>query len=195
MPGSRLIFVRLTFASGGDVMRVRLFMVIAAVAAFAAAFANEAAAMGGACSSGQVVKTASYVFALQIGPSEQMYTAAEVKAKHPKTGEEMLSGTMAAMTMASGNTHHLEVHICNMSGSVVMGAHPSITVDDPSAKTMMMSVPIAIMEGIGMGSADYHYGNNVELTAGHHVTVTVTLKGQRAVFHAIVSKSGMAMNG
>jgi|SRR5579862_3470018 len=177
-------------------MRVRLFVVVAAVAASVAVFANEAAAMGGgACASGQVVKTTSYVFALQIGPSEQMYTAAEVKAKHPKTGEEMLSGTMAAMTMASGNTHHLEVHICNTSGSVVMGAHPSITVDDPSAKMMMMTVPIATMEGIGMGSADYHYGNNVELTAGHHITVTVTLKGQRAMFHAIGSKSGMAMKG
>ena len=109
----------------------------------------------------------------------------------------MLSGTMAAMNMAAGSTRHLEVHICrSSSGAVVIGAHPTITVDDPSAKTMMMSVPVATMEGIGMGSSDYHYGNNVELTAGHHVTVTVTLNGHHAVFHTTVPKTGaMSMNG
>ncbi len=150
--------------------RVRLSLAVVLAAAFAAAFANGALAMGGSCSAGQVVKTGSYVFALRIGPTEQMYTAAQVKAKHPKTGEEMLSGKMAMnamsrMNMGSGNPRHLEVHICNTHGAVVMGAHPTITVVDTSTKAMTMaSVPIATMEGIGMGSPDYHYGNNVELT-------------------------------
>ncbi len=53
----------------------------------------------------------------------------------------------------------------------------------------MMMVPVATMEGIGEGVSDFHYGNNVELTTGHHITVTVTLNGQRAVFHTTVPKA------
>ena len=170
-------------------------LAVTAVLAVVATFVAGATAMAGSCSSGQIMKSGPYTFALTIGPAEQMYSAAEVKAKHPKSGEVMLSGTMAAMGMG-GSTRHLEVHICTTSsGAVVMGAHPTITVDDPMAKTMMMSVPISTMEGIGMGSSDYHYGNNVDLTAGHHVTVTVTLNGRHVVFHTTVPKSGMAMGG
>jgi len=151
--------------------------------------------MGGACSSGQVMKTKSYVFALSIGPVEEMYTQAQVKAKHPKTGEVMLSGTMGSMNMSSSSIHHLEVHICTSGGAVVTGAHPTITIDDPTAKTMMMSVPIATMEGIGMGMSDYHYGNNIDVPSGHHITVTVKLNGEQVVFHTTVSKSAMSMSG
>src|SRR5579871_4672669 len=88
---------------------------------------DSAAAMGTACSTGQVVKTKSYVFALSIGPVETMYTPAQVRAKHPKSGEVMLSGTMAAMHMSSSE-RHLEVHICTSGGAVVTGAHPTIEI-------------------------------------------------------------------
>lgn len=178
-------------------MRLRSLAVVSALVASAAvAFSvNGAYAMKAPCASGQIVKTKSYLFALSIGAVQTMYTQAQVKAKHPKTGEVMLSGKMSAMNMSSAGERHLEVHICTSGGKVVSGAHPTISVDDPSATTMMMSVPIATMEGIGMGTSDYHYGNNVELTAGHHITVTVKLKGQRAIFHTVVSKSTMAMSG
>jgi cytochrome c biogenesis protein CcdA len=152
-------------------------------------------ARAGGCSSGQIVSTASYVIALQIGPAQKMYTAAQVKRLHPKSGELMLAGTMSAMHMGMASTRHLEVHICTRNRAVVTGAHPTITVDDPSGKTMLMKVPIATMEGIGMGKADYHYGNNVELAAGHHVMVTVKLNGEQAVFHVRVASSAMATKG
>lgn len=204
-PPARLLTARLrcclyrsmNFRSWEVVMGKYVVAAVAAVSMMTAAvFAGGAWAMSGACSSGQIVKTTSYTFTLQIGPAQEMYSAAQVRTKHLKSGEVMLSGTMAAMNMATGTTRHLEVHICNSSGAVVTGAHPTIAVDDPSAKTMMMSVPVATMEGIGMGASDYHYGNNVELTAGHHITVTVTLKGQHAVFHTTVPKTGaMSMSG
>jgi hypothetical protein len=54
---------------------------------------------------------------------------------------------------------------------------------------MAMAVPVATMEGVGEGASDIHYGNNVTLTPGHRVTVTVVLKGERAVFHATVPRS------
>ena len=154
-----------------------------------------APATPGGCSSGQIVRTASYAMALQLGPAQDMYTAAQVKAKGIKSGELMLGGTMSAMHMGMGSTRHLEVRICTRRGAVVTGAHPTITVGDAGAKTMVMNVPVAMMEGIGMGKADYHYGNNIEFAAGHHVTVTVTLNGERALFHAAVAKSAMAMKG
>jgi len=181
-------------------MRIRSLMVVpASAAAVAALLASGAHAMGGACSSGQVLKSTSYVFALSIGPMEQMYTQAQVKAKHPKSGELMLSGTMSGgmsgMGMSSSGQRHLEVHICNSAGAIVIDAHPTIVVADPKAKTMTMSVPVATMEGVSAGASDYHYGNNVPLTAGHHITVTVTLKGQKVVFHTVVSKPAMSMSG
>jgi hypothetical protein len=181
-------------------MRIRSLLVIpASAAAVAALFASGAHAMGGACSSGQVLKSKSYVFALSIGPLEQMYTQAQVKAKHPKSGELMLSGAMSGgmsgMGMSASGQRHLEVHICNSAGAVVMGAHPTIVVNDPKAKTMTMSVPIATMEGVNAGASDYHYGNNVALTSGHQITVTVTLEGQKVVFHTVVSKAAMSMSG
>ena len=187
-------------------MRIRSLMVISPLAVAAAALvAGSAHAMGGVnamasgCTTGQILKSKSYVFALDIGPLEQMYTQAEAKAKHPKSGEVMFSGTMAGgmggMNMSTSGMRHLEVHICKVSGSVVMGAHPTVVVSDPKAKKMTMNVPIATMEGVNEGSSDYHYGNNVALSAGHHITVTVTLDGQTVVFHTVVSKPAMSMSG
>jgi hypothetical protein len=170
-------------------------VVVVASLAAAAQDASAARAATGPCSSGQVVKTKSYVMALSIGPVEAMYTPAEVRTKHPKEGEVMVAGTMttgmAGMTTSTSGMRHLEVHICTSGGAVVTGAHPSIVIDDPSAKTMTMTVPVATMQGVGMGQADVHYGNNVTVGAGHHITVTVRLNGQSAVFHATVPKTSM----
>ena len=143
-------------------------------------------AASGSCASGTVAKQGPYVFALSIGPTEAMYTPAEVKSKHPKSGEVMLAGKMvggmAGMDMTTGPQRHLEVHICKTGGQVVTGAHPTITVDGAM-------VPVAVMEGVGEGVADYHYGNNVSLKTGQKVTVVVKLNGQTATFHATVPKS------
>lgn len=172
-------------------------LVLATVAALGAAAGSASAGRSSVvpCSSGQIAKTTSYVFALTIGPVETMYTRAQMKAEHPKTGEVMLSGHMtggmAGMTMSTKGMRHLEVHICNRAGAVVTNANPTIVVTDATSKSMPMTVPIVKMEGVTEGAADLHYGNNVTLAAGHRVTVTVTLKGQKAVFHTTVPHSSM----
>ena len=76
------------------------------------------------------------------------------------------------------------------AAQVVTGAHPTIVVEDPRRRRWR---PGADRHdgGVGEGTADYHYGNNVALSAGHHITVTVTLGGQKVVFHAVVSKASM----
>jgi hypothetical protein len=164
-------------------VRVLVGSALAALALAAAGVGGAKAA--GSCAAGQVVKTPSYVFALSIGPTETMYTPAQVKSQHPRSGEVMLSGQMvggmAGMDMGGGIQRHLEVHICTPSGKVVTGAHPAITVNGAM-------VPVAVMEGVGEGTADLHYGNNVNLKAGQQVTVVVTFAGRKAVFHTTVSK-------
>jgi hypothetical protein len=145
-----------------------------------------AVAKSGSCASGSIARQGPYVFALSIGPTETMYTPAQVKAKHPASGEVMLAGKMvggmAGMDKSTGGQRHLEVHICNAGGAVVTGAHPTITVNGAM-------VPVAVMQGVGEGVSDYHYGNNVNLSTGQKVTVVVKLNGHTAVFHTTVPKS------
>jgi hypothetical protein len=129
--------------------------------------------------------TASYSLTLDVGPTETMYTAAQVKSMHPKSGEEMLgNGAMMGGMSMHGMTRHLEVHIFSRaSGKVLTDLMPAISVTDTSEKTMMMTkLSVVEMEGIGEGLSDYHYGNNVTLTMGHLYVVVVKVGGQTATF-------------
>ena len=135
------------------------------------------------CSSGSTATTASYRFALQIGPQEEMYLPSEVKARHIKTGEIMLGGDMTMVDKTPGTKiFHLEVHICTPSGAVVTGLKPVITVQAAGARTT--NLPAAIMVGVGAPISDYHYGNDVALKPRAAVAVKVAVKGQTAVLHA-----------
>jgi hypothetical protein len=99
---------------------------------------------------------------------------------------------MMGMKMG-GSTRHLEVHIClRKNRAVVTDADPTITLIGHKAKAMPMNVPVAVMEGIGAGAADLHYGNDMPMPGGHRLTVTVTVKGQKAVFH-VTSPMAMSM--
>lgn len=138
----------------------------------------------------QTVTTANYVFKLTLGMPEQMWTPAQVKVKHPTTGEVMLMGTMGGAMAMGGSQRHLEVHITSRgTGKVVIGAHPTISAIDTMAKNAMtIKVPVAEMQGVSAGTADLHYGNNVHLVGGHVYKVTVTLNTDRALFHVTAPK-------
>jgi hypothetical protein len=116
-----------------------------------------------------------------------MYTPAEVKAKHPTSGEVMVGGSMAGsgMSMGTGN-RHLEVQIrSRATGKVTTGVTPTIGLHDKTAMSdmaMTVKVPVVAMQGIGEGAADLHYGNNVKLTAGHVYDVVVTMNRESASF-------------
>jgi hypothetical protein len=138
-----------------------------------------------AATSPQTKSTKSYVFKLSLGMAEQMWTPAQVRAQHPKTGEVMLTGSMMAGAMSMGRSQrHLEVHITSRAtDKVVMGAHPTMSAIDANVKNaMMIKVPVATMEGVITGAVDMHYGNNVALVAGHTYRVTITLKGEHVAF-------------
>lgn len=128
--------------------------------------------------------TATYKLTLRVGPKEAMYTAAQVKAKHPTDGEVMVgeSMSMGGMSMGAAN-RHLEVQVASRAtGKVVTNVRPSITLTDATRMAMPEKVNAMAMEGIGEGVADLHYGDNVELTAGHVYKVAVTVKGEKATF-------------
>jgi hypothetical protein len=134
--------------------------------------------------------TTSYTLTLAIGMPEQMWTPAQVRVKHPKTGEVMLMGSMGGAMSMGGSQRHLEVHIYSRStGKPVAGANPTISAIDTSTKNAMaITVPVAEMEGVVAGAADLHYGNNVDLVGGHTYRVTVILNGQHAVLEATAPK-------
>ena len=183
-------------------MKARVSMVIAN--AFALALVAPVAALGAkthtvvvGCKGGsgsQSAKTAHYHYVLRVGAGEQMYTPAQVKKMHPKSGKVMLRGQMNGMSGMPGmsmgaSTRHLEVQICTRQGNTVMtAANPRITMKDKSSRGMAIKVPVAVMEGVGAGTADLHYGNNVTITPGHRFIVSVTVRGETARFRVTAPK-------
>jgi len=87
--------------------------------------------------------------------------------------------------------YDLQVHVCTPSGAVVTQLKPTIVVQSPGGKPA--NVPVAMMAAVGKGLGDYHYGNDVALKPGSKVTVTVTVKGQKAVLSATVPAGGSSM--
>ena len=118
-----------------------------------------------------------------IGPRQEMYMPSEVQARKLKHGQVMLGGAMAMIDKvpAGMKVLDLQVHVCTKTGAVITAVKPVIVVQQPGGKAT--NVPVAMMAAVGKGLGDYHYGNDVLLKPGAAVTVTVTLKGQRAVFH------------
>jgi hypothetical protein len=127
-----------------------------------------------------------YRVVLHIGPVEKMYTLAQYHKLHPKSGEIMLRGmmTMATGTMGMNTTrkpHHLEVHIYSRrTERVVANVKCAIAITDLHTKRKTM-VPVVVMEGIGEGPQDLHYGNNVMLMTEHY-RVDVTINSVRVSF-------------
>jgi hypothetical protein len=162
---------------------------MAVLAAFVLAVApasSATAAVSPAAAPGSRATTKSYTFTLMIGMPEQMWTLAQFKSMHPKTGELMLMGSMMGGMPMGDSQRHLAVHIyARATGKPVAGADPTISVIDTTLKNPSpVKVPVAEMEGVSAGAADLHYGNNVYLTGGHTYEVVVTLNGQRAVLRA-----------
>jgi hypothetical protein len=131
----------------------------------------------------RVALTRSFRFTLRLGPVENMFMPRQVRATHPKHGEVMLRGTMTRAAMLTGGPiRHLEVQICSrQTRAVVTTANPTIVVRDQTVKRTER-LPVSVMEGIGEGVADLHYGNNIAMPARHRYVVTVSWRGERARF-------------
>lgn len=139
----------------------------------------------------QEAQSTHYRLGLQIGPKEEMFSKAEADAKHPTSGEVMVSGSMAGMAMPGMSMgmdeRHLEVHVLSReTGQPVTDAQVQITLtNDATGKAE--TVPIAVMYGVGEGPSDWHYGNNVSMPSGAY-TVLVVVNGESALFHVTIPK-------
>jgi hypothetical protein len=151
------------------------------------------AAMGGATFQ-QTKRAGAYKLVLMIGPLEHMYTPAEVKKKHPTSGEVMVSGTMVMGGMGRAGAmpnHHLELHVYSAAtGKTITHAVVSLTITTAAGK-VIARVPIAQMYGVKEGTKDWHYGNNVLLKPGHyHVTAGVEMT--TAAFDVMLGSTAMS---
>lgn len=158
---------------------------MAAAGVASALAASHSAAVGCKPETGKrIVNGRDFRFTLRIGNAENMYMPRQVRANHLKRGEVMLRGSMTPVEMLTGGPiRHLEVQICvRTTRAVVTNAHPRIAVTD-TTKRKTVTLPFSVMEGIGKGVADLHYGNNLAMPARHRFIVTVTWRGERAFFH------------
>src|SRR3954464_14774460 len=174
-------------------MRIRLLIsgAVAALAALAAlALALVTIGLGGgatevayaAATEAGVTKvrtTKHYLIVLNVVPPEEMYPPAVAARPPPEEGELNIRGTMAPITP---DGRHFEAHIYSRAtGKPVHGEHPTITVVDHTAGTTV-PVRVTIMQDVIVGARDYHYGNNANMKYGHRFTITVQLRGERAVY-------------
>jgi len=164
----------------------RLARVVARLAAVLLAVSVSPAVASASTAPALQARTRSYIFRLTLGMPEHIWTAAQARRMHPKTGELALNGPMAQAMPMGGTQRELEVHISSRtSGEPVADASPTITVTDASVKdSATVTVPVDELEGVSAGADDLHYGNNIELTGGDTYTVVVLLNGQRAVLQA-----------
>jgi hypothetical protein len=175
----------------GDVIRrIALgFVLAAAILATPSVSSGRSPAGCGRAAGKQLAVSRHYVFALRVGPAENMYMPYQVRASHPKHGEEMLRGQMTTdvSLLTGGPVRHLEVQICARgTRSVVTNASPTIVVDDLT-EHKVVRLPVAVMEGIGEGVADLHYGNNVAIPRRHRFVVIVSWRTDRVAFHYVSS--------
>jgi len=143
----------------------------------------------GTASGKQLAASRHYLFTLLVGPAENMYMPYQVRASHPTQGEVMLRGQMTAdvSMLTGGPVRHVEVQICaRRTRVVVTNATPRIVVHDLT-KHKVVSLQVAVMEGIGEGVADLHYGNNVAIPRRHRFIITVSWRTDRATFHYVSS--------
>jgi hypothetical protein len=119
----------------------------------------------------QSVVAGPYTLNLRIGPSVQLWTSQQARTTKPKNGEIILRGTAANGTMPN---RHLDLHVALRTlGKVITDVPVAITVNTPGGKAVQ-NVPIATMQGVGKGSSDIHFGNNISLQPGrYHVVVQV----------------------
>jgi hypothetical protein len=168
---------------------ISLGCVLAAAALLAPSFSSaHARPVGcGRAPGKQLVASRHYVFTLSVGPAENMYMPYQVRASHPKHGEVMLRGKMTTdvSLLSGGPVRHVEVQICARdTRAVVTDASPKILVHDLT-KHRVVSLQVAVMEGIGEGVSDLHYGNNVALPRRHRFIIDVSWRTDRATFHYV----------
>ncbi len=126
----------------------------------------------------KVVSTPTYILVFNIVGPEQMYTAEELKTKKPTSGEQSISGSMAAI---KPDSRHFEVHVYDKaSGKTLSDVKTKISFTDITDGASPVVVEPTLMQDLIVGPKDLHYGNNVEIVPTHDFRVDVTINGESA---------------
>jgi hypothetical protein len=168
--------------------------VLVGIAASVAAAAAVAAPAPRCQVEGPAQRTASRTFVLHVLPAEEIFTKAEAAAGERKKGEVILRGALprGARTATPAKTH-VSVHVLDRrTGRAVWEPYPIRLRLGKVAETRPL--PVALMQGIGKGACDRHYGTNVKLESGQPYTLTATL-GRDTVTFRFEAGTGHAGHG
>jgi hypothetical protein len=140
----------------------------------------------------QNATTADYKIELGIGPTANMLMMCQVTSS-TTSGEVMVASQMSPMSM-TGNTYHLELHVYNINtGAAEVVPINSVGITVPNSSGTTTTIPVAEMFDIGQGPTDFHYGNNVQLTAGTY-TVDSNIGSENASFNVTISAMSPGMS-
>jgi hypothetical protein len=118
----------------------------------------------------RIATTASYVVVVNVLPGEAMFTAAQIKAEHPAVAELALHGAINPVGVA---VRHVEAHIYDrVTGLPNPDLHPTIVVVNRTTGERV-EVPATLMQDVNIGVRDVHYGNNVAISAGGDLSLTI----------------------
>lgn len=120
--------------------------------------------------------TEHYLLIISVGPSEQMYTAEEIAAQHPISGEAIITGTGVPV---GEDIRHVEVHIYGLAtGELLETEEPTITVVNRSTGEASKVDPV-LMEDIEIGKLDRHFGNNTHIPGNSDLSLEVSVNGEK----------------
>jgi hypothetical protein len=173
-----LVKVRPVIAAAGVVVAiVAVFVLLRGTGGPSAAAVNQHYDVG----TTRLSLTKHYLVVNNVVPPEHMYQPAQANTLHPTEGEYILHGVFAPITPTA---RHFEAHVYSRAtGDPVHGAHVEITVKDDTTGSVYRMPDVTSMQDVVVGPRDFHYGNNVNMPAGHAYTVIVTVNGEKGVIH------------
>ena len=120
-----------------------------------------------------IVKTTvsgPYKLVLKIGPPEKIFTVDQARRLHPKAGEIAIIGTAPTSDAITAN-HYLALYLYSRAtGASVSNVKLSLSIILPNGTARREPAGI-VMQRIGSGPADRHYGANVSLPNGPYRVV------------------------
>lgn len=127
------------------------------------------------------VRAGPYRLTLKIGVAQKLYSPAEIGLQHPRRGEQVLRMPVIRAMHSTPPTASLALYVYSIANGKTISAVPvAMTITSP-AGAVLQRVPAALLQGIGEGPADRHFGANVTLPAGSY-RVLVRVGHLSAVF-------------
>ena len=132
---------------------------------------------------GPVRRTAARTYVLHVLRPEKIFTRAEAARLRPRKGEVIVRGSLPARAcVGSAAQTHVSVHIlARASAEAVWRPYP-LRVTLALAGQRQRPVAVALMQGVGKGLCDRHYGTNLRLENGRKYRLTATLGGETVAF-------------